>query len=93
LVAEIVIVSPVEPSVALSVGVLSLVMLSVDDVPVSDVGMRSTPDGDDGAVPSIVMGSAFDATDVPPVGCVWVAVIDHVPAASEPRSQPVAGIT
>ncbi len=49
LVAEIVMVSPLVPPVALSVGVVSLVLLSVDEEPVSDDASKSTPDGADGA--------------------------------------------
>jgi hypothetical protein len=76
------------------VGVESLVLLSVDEVPESDVERRSTPVGADGAVVSTMrLGSEEDAADVPPVGCVSVAVIDQVPSASVPRLHPVAGIT
>ena len=92
-VAVSVIVSPVEPPLALMVGVVSLVALSVLEEPESELVARSTPDGADGAVASTVMDSALDAAEVPPVGCVSVAVIDHVPLASVPRLQPVAGIT
>jgi hypothetical protein len=91
LVAVMVTVSPALPPVMPIVGALSLVTLSVDDEPVSDAVARSTADGADGAVVSTVIDSALDAADVPPVGCVSVAVIDHVPLASVPRSQPVAG--
>ena len=52
LVAEIVMVSPLAPPVALIVGVLSLVLLSVFDDPVSDEAARSTPVGVVGAVVS-----------------------------------------
>ena len=54
LVAEIVMVSPLAPPVALMVGVLSLVLLSVVDDPVSDDASRSTPVGAVGAVVSTV---------------------------------------
>ena len=54
LVAEIVMVSPLAPPVALMVGVLSLVLLSMFDDPVSDDARRSTPVGADGAVVSTV---------------------------------------
>ena len=53
-VAEIVMVSPLVPPVALIVGVLSLVLLSVFDDPVSDDASRSTPVGAAGAVVSTV---------------------------------------
>ena len=41
LVAEMVMVSPLVPPDALIVGVVSLVLLSVDDAPVSEAGIRS----------------------------------------------------
>ena len=46
-------VSPVAPPAALIVGVLSLVLLSVDDEPVSEPESRSGADGATGAVASI----------------------------------------
>lgn len=61
------------------VGVLSLVMSSVDDEPVSDAAMRSGVN-DCGPVASIVIGSALDAREVFPAGSVRVAVTFHVPS-------------
>jgi hypothetical protein len=90
LVAEMVIVSPFAPPVALKVGVVSLVLLSVFDAPVSDDAARSTPVGADGAVPSIVMGSAVDGADVLPAGSVSVDEMFHVPSVSVGRAQFVA---
>lgn len=86
-------VSPDAPPVAPIVGVLSAVLLSVDEVPLSEPAARSTAVGADGAVVSTTIDRADPATDVPPVGWVSVAVIDHVPAASVPRVQLVAGTT
>ena len=68
LVAEIVMVSPLAPPVALMVGVLSLVLLSVVEVPVSEVVMRSTEVGAVGRDVSTVIDSAVDADDAPLVG-------------------------
>ncbi len=92
-VAEMVIVSPFAPPVALIVGVLSLVLLSVDDPPVSEAVTRSTADGAAGRDVSIVIDSAVDADDAPLVGWESVAVIDQVPSAKVPRSHPEAGMT
>ena len=78
-VAVKVMVSPVEPPLALTVGVLSFVLLSVLEAPVSDACARSTPVGAEGAVVSTVIDNAGDAADAPLVGFVSVAVIDHVP--------------
>ena len=82
LVAEIVMVSPLAPPVALSVGVLSPVKLSVDDEPVSEGANRSRPVGADGAVPSMVIGSALDDVEVLPDGSVSVELTFHVPSVS-----------
>jgi hypothetical protein len=90
LVAEIVMVSPLAPPVALIVGVVSLVLLSVDDEPVSDDASRSTPEGADGAVPSIVIGNEVDGADVLPAGSVSVDEMFHVPSVSVGRVQFVA---
>ncbi len=67
-VAEIVMVSPLVPPVALIVGVLSLVLLSVDEVPVSEADMRSTEVGAVGRDVSTVIDNAVDADDAPLVG-------------------------
>jgi hypothetical protein len=93
LVAEMVIVSPFAPPLALIVGVVSFVLLSVDDVPVSEAVARSTAVGAVGRDVSTVIDSAVDADDAPLVGCESVAVINHVPSDKVPRSQPVAGMT
>jgi hypothetical protein len=93
LVAEMVMVSPLVPPVALIVGVVSLVLLSVDEVPVSEAVARSTAVGAVGCDVSTVIDSAVDADDAPLVGWESVAVIDQVPSDNVPRSQPVAGMT
>ena len=49
-------------------GVLSLVLLSVDEEPVSDAVTRSTAVGAVGRDVSIVMERAVDADDAPLVG-------------------------
>ncbi len=90
LLAEIVMVSPFVPPVALSVGVLSLVMLSVDDVPRSDDVARSIPLGADGGVASIDIGSEVEAVEVFPAGSVSVAEMFHVPSVSVGSVQFVA---
>jgi hypothetical protein len=93
LVAEMVMVSPLVPPVALIVGVVSLVLLSVDEAPVSEAVARSTAVGAVGRDVSTVIDSAVDADDAPLVGWESVAVIDQVPSDNVPRSQPVAGMT
>ncbi len=90
LVAEMVMVSPLVPPVALSVGVVSLVLLSVLEDPESDDASKSTPAGADGAVPSMVMGRALDGDDVLPDGSVTVAETFHVPSPSVGSVQFVA---
>lgn len=92
-VAVRVMVSPADPPEALKVGVVSLVLLSVVEDPVSDAVARSTDVGTDGADVSTTIDNVDDADDAPPVGCVSVAEIVHVPSASVPRLHPVAGIT
>jgi hypothetical protein len=82
LVAEMVMVSPFPPPAALKVGVLSPVKLSEFDNPVSDAVNKSRPVGVDGAVPSIVMGSADEELEVLPAGSVNVAEMFHVPSVS-----------
>jgi hypothetical protein len=79
LVAEMVMVSPLVPPDALIVGVVSFVLLSVDDEPVSDEATRSTPDGADGGVVSTV---TLRDCDVPvfPAESVTDAEIAHVPS-------------
>ena len=63
LLAEIVMVSPVDPPVAETVGVVSDVRLSVDEVPRSDAAARSGIPGADGAAVSTVIGNAAPTTD------------------------------
>jgi hypothetical protein len=86
LVAEIVIVSPLFPPDALKVGVVSLVLLSVSDDPVSDAANKSTPDGADGAVVSTEI-SRDCVVPVLPAASVTDAEIVHVPSDSAPRVQ------
>jgi hypothetical protein len=90
LVAEMVMVSPFAPPAALIVGVVSLVLLSVSDAPVSDDAARSTPVGADGGVVSRVIGNAVDDVDVLPAGSVKVAEMFHVPSVSVGSVQFVA---
>jgi hypothetical protein len=85
-----VMVSPLMPPAALKVGVLSPVKLSEFDEPVSDAINKSRPDGADGAVPSIVMGSADEEVEVLPAGSVNVAEMFHVPSVSVGSVQFVA---
>jgi len=82
LVAVIVMVSPLVPPVALIVGVVSLVLLSVLDDPESDDASKSTPDGADGGVVSIEMGSALDDGDVFPAGSVSVDEMFQFPGVN-----------
>ena len=88
-----VIVSPLLPPLALTVGVVSLVMLSVDNEPVSDEAARSTAAGAFGPEVSTEIDSTPEAADAPLVGLVSVAAIDHVPSASVPKEHPVSGTT
>jgi hypothetical protein len=90
LVAEIVIVSPLVPPLALKVGVVSLVLLSELDAPVSDAANKSRPVGAAGAVPSIVMGNAVDDGEMLPAGSVSVDEMFHVPSVSVGSVQFVA---
>jgi len=89
LVAEIVIVSPLVPPLALIVGVVSLVLLSVFDAPLSDVANKSGADREGGLV-AIVTGKALDASDSLPNGSVNVAEMFHVPSVSVGSVQFVA---
>ncbi|CAB4569970.1 unannotated protein [freshwater metagenome] len=68
LVALSVMVSPVLPPVALNVGVLSLVLLSVLLVPVSELDARSGTPGAEGADVSMERDKAEEAVDAPAVG-------------------------
>ena len=67
-VALSVMVSPELPPVALNVGVLSFVLLSVLLVPVSELVARSGTPGAAGALASIETDNAADAVDAPEVG-------------------------
>jgi hypothetical protein len=93
LVAEMVIVSPFAPPVALIVGVVSLVLLSVSDEPVSDAANRSTPEGADGAVVSIVIGNDPVAGPIFPIASVTEADNVHVPSDNVGNEQLVAAPT
>ena len=85
-----VMVSPLAPPLALKVGVVSLVLLSVSDAPVSDATARSTPEGADGGVVSTVMGSAVDDGEMLPAGSVNVDEMFQVPSVSVGSVQFVA---
>jgi hypothetical protein len=78
--------SPFEPPTTDTVGVLSDVMLSVDDEPESETARRSGPEVTLGAVPSTVRLSPVPATDVLPAGSVRVPVTDQVPSDRDGRS-------
>ena len=88
-VAEIVTVSPVLPPVADMVGVVSLVMLSVDDVPVSLAAARSGVPAVPATVSTVIDRPALTA-DVLPAGSVNVEVTVHAPSLSVGRSHEVA---
>ena len=83
-------VSPLVPPLALIVGVVSLVWLSVSDAPVSDDAKRSTPVGAVGGVGSIVMGNAVDGADVLPAGSASVDEMFHEPGLNVGSVQFVA---
>jgi hypothetical protein len=86
LVAVIVTVSPVVPPLPVSVGEVSLVVLSVALAPVSEDEARSgAVDGAAGGL-TIVSGKALDADDVLPAGSVSVALTLHDPGANVGRS-------
>ena len=86
-------VSPLVPPDALTVGVLSLVLLSVGEEPVSDAAARSTAVGALGAVVSTGIDRGLEAVRVLPAGSVRVAVTLQVPSARVPRAQLVRGRT
>ena len=88
-VALMVMTSPVDCPVNVSVGVESLVALSVEDEPESDAAMRSGVK-DCGPVASIVTGRALEAREVFPAGSVSVEVMFHVPSVSVGSVQFVA---
>jgi hypothetical protein len=89
LVAEMVIVSPFAPPVALIVGVVSLVLLSESDAPVSDDAKRSTPVGADGGVVSSV--TEFAVEEAPGPDAPAEVVIDPLASvgATVPSLHPV----
>jgi hypothetical protein len=69
-------------AVPVKVGVVTLVILSVLDAPLSDASARSGTDGAVGAVVSIVTDNTVDATLTLPATSAAVAVMLWVPAAS-----------
>ena len=86
-VAVMVTVSPDVPPAAEIVGVVSVVMSSLDDVPVSEAAARSGVDGTAGEVESMIIEREVPAAEVLPAGSVSVALTDHVPSARVGRSQ------
>ena len=88
-VADTVTTSPaIAPGIEIS-GVLSLVMLSALEEPLSDVANKSGADREGGLV-AIVTGRALDAADSLPNGSVSLAEMFHVPSVSVGRVQFVA---
>jgi len=80
-VADTVTTSPATaPGIEIS-GVVSLVMLSEFERPVSDDGRRSGA-GRDGGVVAMVIGNEDDAGDTLPSGSVSVEEMFHVPSVS-----------
>jgi hypothetical protein len=88
-----VIVSPLVPPLALKVGVVSLVLLSESDAPESDDAERSTPDGADGAAPSIVSDNDPVAGPVFAAASVTESDTVHVPSDNVGNEQLVAAPT
>jgi hypothetical protein len=66
----------------LNTGVVTSVLLSVFDGPVSDAGSRSGVDGAAGALLSIVTDSPADSTLALPAASVALAVMLWAPAVS-----------
>jgi hypothetical protein len=93
LVAEMVMVSPLVPPLALKVGVVSLVLLSESDAPESDDAERSTPDGADGGVVSMLIDNDPVAGPVFPAASVTEADTVHVPSDNVGSEQLVAAPT
>jgi hypothetical protein len=89
LVAAMVMVSPFAPPDALIAGVVSLVLLSVFDAPVSDASARSTPEGADGGVVSSVTELAVE--EAPGPDAPAEVVMDPLASvgATVPSLQPV----
>jgi hypothetical protein len=88
-----VMVSPFAPPVTPIVGVVSLVLLSVFDAPVSDDVNRSTPDGADGGVVAMVSGNDPVAGPVFPAASVTEADTVHVSSDNVGNEQLVAAPT
>ena len=63
-------------AVPVRVGVVSVVILSVLELPVSEEASRSGVDGADGDAVSIVIVKALDALEVLPAASVTCAVIE-----------------
>ena len=93
LVAEMVMVSPLVPPLALIVGVVSLVLLSESDAPESDDAERSTPDGADGGVVSMLIDNDPVAGPVFPIASVTEADNVHVPSDNVGNEQLVSAPT
>ena len=86
LVAVILAMSPVVPPESLNVGVVSLVMLSVLDAPVSDDASKS---GADVAVEIVMFSGVLDA-EMFPAGSVSVAATAQTPSPSSGRVHEVS---
>jgi hypothetical protein len=82
LLAVMVTTSPVLPPLADMVGVVSVVLLSVLELPVSDAASRSGSEGALGAVVSRVIVMDVPALDWLPAGSVSRPVTFHVPGVS-----------
>jgi hypothetical protein len=67
-----------------------LVLLSESDAPVSDAAKRSTPEGADGGVVSIVIGNADEEVEVLPDESVNVEEMFHEPGLNVGSVQFVA---
>ena len=89
-VAVTVAVSPVEPPGTENAGVVSEVMLSLFDVPVSDPDARSGAPGAEAAVESTLNGRPELAADWLPAGSVRRDVNVHEPSVRAGRSHDVA---
>ena len=89
-VAVTVAVSPDEPPGTENDGVVSDVMLSVDDEPESDEATRSGADGADGADASTTSERPALAVDWFPAGSLNFAVSVHVPSVSPDTAHDVA---
>ena len=85
--------SPPDPPPTETVGVVSEVMLSVDDGPESDAAATSGPDVATGPVPSMVTFRPVPAADMLPAGSVSVPVSAQVPSVRPGRSHDVADPT